>query len=54
VVEASVVLELERITERLFVTTLDLHSGHGLDWIAKSKGQEKVRFRELAAEYKKP
>jgi hypothetical protein len=36
--QAGVVLEHERITEQFFVTIRDLQSGHGLDWIPKSKG----------------
>ena len=42
------------IAEQLFVTILDLHSGHGTDGIAESEGKKEVRFGELATKYEEP
>lgn len=50
VVEAGIILEHESITEQCFHD--DLHSGHGLEWMAKNQGL--IQLRELAAGYKEP
>ena len=44
----------ERVAKQLFMTILDLHSSHGTNWIAESKGKKKVRFRKLALKHEEP